>query len=42
MDPKAFTTYSYKLEGKTLTVTGVATQAGLFKGSPTVKYTRVE
>jgi hypothetical protein len=42
MDPKAFTTYTYTLDGNSLTITGVATQNGPFKGSPTVRYTRVE
>jgi hypothetical protein len=42
MNPKAFTTYSYKLDGNTLSITGVANQNGPIKASPTVKYTRVE
>lgn len=43
MDPKAFTTYSYKLEGSnTMWLTNVANQNGPIKQSGTVKWVRVE
>lgn len=42
MNPKAFVTYSYKLEGNTVSITGIANQNGAIKDSPTVKFTRIE